>query len=188
VKSTSSQRKAVSRVSCSEGSGKQSDPDWSPDGHEVVFGTTFGAHDPKGLIRIFDLDSQKITTLPGSLGMTDPRWSPDGRFIAANSFDLETLNIFDVGTQRWSALHLKIEMQFPEWSRDSQFIYFHWPWGDDRGIYRIRAKGGEVEKVVDLKDLHIAGGVWTTLDPTDAPLVLRDIGSTHIYTLTLEQK
>ena len=104
------------------------------------------------MIRIFDLDSRQITTLPGSLGMTDPRWSPDGRFIAANSFDLHTLNIFDVGTQRWSALHLKIEMVFPEWSRDSQFIYFHRPWGDDRGIYRIRAKGGEVEKVVDLKN------------------------------------
>jgi hypothetical protein len=31
-------------------------------------------------------------------------------------------------------------------------------------------------------------GVWTTLDPTDAPLVLRDIGSTYIYALSLEQK
>jgi len=29
---------------------------------------------------------------------------------------------------------------------------------------------------------------WTTLDPTDAPLVLRDMGSTYIYALTLEQK
>ena len=42
------------------------------------------------------------------------------------------------------------------------------------------------------------GGGWTTrqveyapalaLDPTDAPLVLRDVGSTYIYALTLEQK
>ena len=56
--------------------------------------------------------------------MTDPRCSPDGRSIAANSFDLHTLNIFDVATQRWSALHPKMEMVFPEWSRDSQFIYF----------------------------------------------------------------
>lgn len=125
-----------------EGSGKQSDPDWSPDGNKVVFGTTFKGHDPKGVIRIFDLDSQKITTLPGSLGMTDPRWSPDGRLIAANSFDLRTMNIFDVATQRWSALDLKSEMAFPEWSRDSQFIYFHRPSGDDRGIYRIRAPRG----------------------------------------------
>jgi len=46
----------------------------------------------------------------------------------------------------------------------------------------------EVEKVVDLKNWHLGGGVWTTLDPTDAPLVLRDIGSTYIYALSLEQK
>ena len=183
-----SAQSGIPRKLLPEGSGKQSDPDWSPDGHKIVFGSSFGGHDPTGLIRIFDLDSKKITVLPESVGMTDPRWSPDGRFIAANSFDLRTLNIFDVRTQRWSALDLKSGMVFPEWSRDSQFIYFHRHSGDDRGIYRIRAKGGEVEKVVDLKDWHMASGVWTTLDPTDAPLVLRDIGSTYIYALTLEQK
>jgi Tol biopolymer transport system component/DNA-binding winged helix-turn-helix (wHTH) protein len=184
-----STQSGIPRKLLPEGSGKQSDPDWSPDGHKVVFGSSFGAHDPKGLISVFDLESQKITILPRSAGMTDPRWSPDGRFIAADSFDLHTLNIFDVGMQRWSALHLKVEMDFPEWSGDSQFLYFQWQWGDDRGIYRIRAKGGEVEKVVDLKNWHLAGwSGWTTLDPTDAPLVLRDTGSTYIYALTLEQK
>jgi Tol biopolymer transport system component/DNA-binding winged helix-turn-helix (wHTH) protein len=172
-----------------KGSGKQSDPDWSPDGHKIVFGSSLFGHDPNGLIRIFDLETKKITVLPGSAGMTDPRWSPDGRSIAANSFDLLTLNIFDVRTQRWSALHLKMEMVFPEWSRDSQFIYFQGRWGDDRGIYRIRAKGGEAEEVVDLKNSRLTGwDWWTTLDPTDSPLLLRDTGSTYIYALTLEQK
>jgi Tol biopolymer transport system component/DNA-binding winged helix-turn-helix (wHTH) protein len=178
----------VPRKLLPEGSGKQSDPDWSPDGHKVVFGSSFGAHDPKGAIHIFDLDSQKIATLPASVGMTDPRWSPDGRSIAANSFDLHTVNILDVGTQRWSALQLKMEMVFPEWSRDSQFIYFLQDWGDDRGVYRIRVKGGDAEEVVDLKNWKMTGWFhqWTGLDPTDAPLSLRDIGSNDIYALTLE--
>jgi Tol biopolymer transport system component/DNA-binding winged helix-turn-helix (wHTH) protein len=168
-----------------QGGGKQSDPDWSPDGHEVVFGSSFGGHDPKGQIRIFDLDSQKITTLPGSVGMTDPRWSPDGRFIAANSSDLGTMNIFDVGTQRWSALPTKIDMTFPEWSRDSRFIYFR----EGLGVSRISVMQGEVKKVVDLKNWHMTGWYhsWAGLDPTDAPLLLRDIGSSDIYALTLDQ-
>jgi Tol biopolymer transport system component len=168
-----------------EGSGNQSDPDWSPDGHKVVFGSSFGGHDAKGLIRIFDLDSQKITTLPGSVGMTDPRWSPDGRFVAANSSDLGTMNIFDVGTQRWSALPTKIDMTFPEWSRDSRFIYFR----EGLGVSRISVMQGKVEKVVDLKNWHMTGWYhsWTGLDPTDAPLLLRDIGSSDIYALTLDQ-
>jgi eukaryotic-like serine/threonine-protein kinase len=122
--------------------------------------------------------------------MTDPRWSPDGLSIAAPSFDLHTLNIFDVRTQRWSALPLGMEMAFQEWSRDSQFMYFRQDWGDDRGIYRIRVQGGEEQKVVDLKNWHTAGriGQWAGLDPTDAPLLLRDIGSIDIYALTLDQK
>jgi len=81
-----------------------------------------------------------------------------------------------------------MEMTFPEWSRNSQFIYFQQRWAKDRGIYRIRAKGGEAEEVVDLKNLPMAWPGWTTLDPTDAPLMLRDIGSTYIYALTLDEK
>ena len=166
----------------------QSDPDWSPDGHKVVFGSSWGGEDPKSVIRIFDLDSRQITILPGSTGMTDPRWSPDGRSIAANSFDLATMNIFDVGTQRWSALPPKFGMINPEWSNDSHFIYFlHSP--DDPGVYRMRVKGGELEKVVDLKNWPIVGpGGWMGLDPTDAPLLIRDISTNNIYALTLEQK
>jgi TolB protein len=91
-----------------EDSGVESDPDWSPDGHKVVFGSSWAGKDPKSVIRIFDLDTRQITILPESEGKTDPRWSPDGRSIEANSFDLATLNIFDVGTQRWSALPPKI--------------------------------------------------------------------------------
>jgi hypothetical protein len=77
----------------------------------------------------------------------------------------------------------------PEWSSDSQFIYFRRPWGDP-GVFRISVKGGAPEKIVDLKDWHDAGwwGKYMGLDPTDAPLLLRDIGSDDIYALTLDQK
>jgi len=40
-----------------------------------------------------------------------------------------------------------------------------------------------------MKDWHITGQymVSMTLDPTDAPLVLREVGSNDIYALTLEE-
>jgi Tol biopolymer transport system component len=153
-----------------------------------VFGTSWGGQEPKSVIRIFDLDSQKISTLPGSVGTTDPRWSPDGRFIAANSFDLLTINIFDFGTQRWLALPPKIRMNFPEWSKDSRFIYFIHP-QDDPAVYRMRVKGGDLEKVVDLKNWPVMEdpGGWMGLDPTGTPLLLRDTSSNDIYALTLDQ-
>jgi hypothetical protein len=31
-------------------------------------------------------------------------------------------------------------------------------------------------------------GFWLGLDPTDAPLLLRDVGTPNIYALTLERK
>jgi Tol biopolymer transport system component/DNA-binding winged helix-turn-helix (wHTH) protein len=172
-----------------EGSGVQSDPNWSPDGHKIVFGSSFGGQDPKSVISIFDLDSRQVTVLPGSTGMTDPRWSPDGRSVAANSFDLLTMNIFDFGTQRWLALPPKIPMNFPEWSKDSRFIYFMGG-SDDPSLYRMRVKSGELEKIADLKNWpKVSFGTlgWIGLDPTDAPLLLRDISSNDIYALTLDQ-
>jgi hypothetical protein len=60
----------------------------------------------------------------------------------------------------------------------------------DRGIFRIRIHGGTEEKIADLKDWHDAGwfGDYMGLDPTDAPLLLRDIGSNDVYAFTLDQK
>ena len=80
-------------------------------------------------------------------------------------------------------------MDSPEWSRDGQYIYFRRVMGD-LGIFRISIKGGAAEKIVDLKDWHDASwyGRYMGLDPQDAPLLLRDIGSDDIYALTLDQK
>jgi hypothetical protein len=54
--------------------------------------------------------------------------------------------------------------------------------------YRIKV--GNPERIVDLKDVRTTGyyGLWLVLDPTDAPLLLRDVGTDDIYALTLEQK
>ncbi len=49
--------------------------------------------------------------------------------------------------------------------------------------------GGKEERVVDLTNWHFTGyfGFGMSLDPTDAPLILRDVGSNDIYALSLEQ-
>jgi hypothetical protein len=55
----------------------------------------------------------------------------------------------------------------------------------------MRVKGGELEKIADLKNWpKVAFGTlgWTGLDPTEAALLLRDISTNDIYALTLEQK
>jgi serine/threonine protein kinase/Tol biopolymer transport system component len=165
------------------------DPNWSSDGKKIVFGSgqLSDLWDPKSEIRILDLDSRRVTSIPGSVGLFTARWSPDGRFIAALPFDQRGLKIFDVKTERWSVLLDDGGVGYPEWSRDSKTIYFRRK-GADGGLFRIGVNGGEAERIQDLKDWHSPGWSWMGLDPTDAPLLLRDTGSTDIYALTMEVK
>jgi eukaryotic-like serine/threonine-protein kinase len=160
---------------------------WSPDGHRMVGTST--SPDGKRVLRILNLDTRQATTIPGSDGLFSPRWSPDGRYVAAASWDGNHLKIFDFKTQQWSELPHEGTPDSPEWSADGQYIYFRRVVGD-LGLFRIRIHGGTAEKIADLKDFHDAGwlGRYMGLDPTDAPLLLRDVGSSDIYALTLEQK
>jgi Tol biopolymer transport system component/DNA-binding winged helix-turn-helix (wHTH) protein len=165
--------------------GSEYDPTWSQDGKMMAF---FASRTND--LRIVDLASHQITALPGSAGLFSPRWSPDGRSIVAITADSSALKIFDLATQRWSTL-LKHEesIGFPSWSHDSRYVYFLYP-SDKPGIYRIRATGGDAERIVDLTEFHHTGTVsyWFGLDPTDAPLLLRDAGTEDIYALSLEAK
>jgi Tol biopolymer transport system component len=166
----------------------ESSPTWSADGRKIVFASQ-GGKSSRSAIHILNLEDHQITTLATPVAMTSPRWSPDGRSIAALSWDSLSLSIYDLATQKWSTLAQKGPFTFPEWSRDSQSIWFVRQRGDV-GIYRIRASGGPEEEFVDLKHWHWAGWFqeWMGLDDTDAPLLLRDIGSDDIYALTLSEK
>ena len=57
-------------------------------------------------------------------------------------------------------------------------------------MLRIPITGGDAERIADLKGVHYTGyyGTWFGLDSTDAPLLLRDVGTSDIYALTLEHK
>jgi dipeptidyl aminopeptidase/acylaminoacyl peptidase len=166
--------------------GDQHEPGWSADGRKIVFAGP-GA-EGKGELCILDLPTHHVSPIPGSAGLGSPRWSPDGRLITA--FSVDGLKVLDVAKQRWATLPVSGDMEYNAWSSDSKYIYFLRIDNDDRGVYRIRATGGKEERVADLRDWHFTGffKFWMALDPTDAPLLLRDVGSDEIYALTLEEK
>ena len=162
----------------------QQNPDWSPDGQEIVFGGV--PADDHATIRVLDLNTRQVSTLPGSRGVFAPFWSPDGRYIVAMPSDSLSLVLFDFQTQQWSQL-AKIRSAFMNWSRDGRYVYFlHWL--DNPAVMRVRINDRKVERAWDLTNLPNTGhvGPWLGLDPDDSPLLLKDIGTQDIFALDWE--
>jgi eukaryotic-like serine/threonine-protein kinase len=164
-----------------EDSEEEYDPTWSPDGTRIAFGGP--PADPNTAVRILDVKSHQISTLPDSKGLFSPRWSPDGRNLVAMSFDSRSLALFDFATQKWEQI-AKISMGFPNWSRNGDYVYFLHE-ENQPSVMRVRIRDRKVERVADLKNFRQTGfwSVWLGLAPDDSPLLLRDTGTQEIYAL-----
>jgi serine/threonine protein kinase/Tol biopolymer transport system component len=162
----------------------QADPYWSPDGRALIFGSAYASSSVG--IRILDMNTRALTTLPDSQDLFSPRWSPDGRYIAAVRRDSQNLLLFDRSKQTWSEVMQGRNVAFPNWSRDSNSIYFL-SWPENPGVFRMRLRNSSVERVLDLKDFEPTGywDDWLGLDPHDAPLLLRDTGLQDVYAFTI---
>ena len=164
-----------------EDAGEEFDPTWSPDGTRIAFG---GAPaDPNTTIRVLDVGTHQVSTLPGSKGFFSPRWSPDGRYLVGMPSDSRSLMLFDFASQKWEEI-AKISLGFPNWSKTGDYVYFLHE-EDQPSVMRVRVRDRKLERAADLKNFRQAGyyGVWLSLAPDDSPLLLRDTGTQEIYAL-----
>lgn len=167
----------------------ETDPSWSPDGKRIVYSTcpVLGASSQSDL-RILDLASGKTTLVPESKGLLVPHWSPDGKSISAMTLDAMSMKVLDIESGKWSSLDTG-SVAFPEWSHDGRFIYYL-RWKGDAALARIHPGDASPEILADLRKEHFTGYFtsWMSLDSSDAPLLLRDVGSEEIYALALEER
>ncbi|SEC00040.1 winged helix-turn-helix domain-containing protein [Terriglobus roseus] len=123
------------------------DPTWSPDGQQIVLGQTpdlMGKDAAPRTIQIFDLRTNKLTTLDGSSGLFSPRWSPDGHHIAAMSLDQRELRLYDVATRQWRVLATRAAAD-PVWSPDSRSLYADAFTEPGQPVYRVNVADGHME-------------------------------------------
>jgi serine/threonine protein kinase/Tol biopolymer transport system component len=162
------------------------DADWSVDGTKIVFGN--GPANPDSSVRLLDVNTHQLSTLPDSKGLYSPRWSPDGRYIAAMNFDSRILMLFDFQNQKWQEL-ARVTMGFPNWSKNSDYVYFLHE-EDHPSVMRVHISDHKVESVADLKHFRQAGywSVWLGMAPDDSPLLLRDTGTQEVYALDWHTK
>jgi Tol biopolymer transport system component len=163
----------------------QGNPNWSPDGKQVVF----DGHDSDAtpVIRILDLTTHQVSTLPGSQGMFSPHWSPNGQIIVASSVDLKIQFLFDFKTQKWTEI-ARGAMGWQAFSKDGSYIYFLGTSGRS-AVLRIRVSDHKTEAVVDLKNFNHTGhyGSSLSLARDDSPVLLRDAGTQDVYALDWEE-
>ncbi|HEY1470994.1 MAG TPA: protein kinase [Candidatus Acidoferrum sp.] len=161
----------------------QADPNWSPGGDKIVFASN--GLDAESTVRILDLASHQVVTLPGSHGIFSPRWSPNGRYIVGLTSDQAKVVLFDFQTQKWTEL-AKGGVGWPSWSKDGEYVYVLAT--GERAVLKIRASTGQVERVADLKSFRATGewGWLLALAPDDSLLLLREAGTQDVYALDWE--
>jgi len=173
---------ATSLISSTQG---DNGPDYSPDGHKIVFASNrsggFG-------IWVCDSDGANPTQLidRGPYLTGTPRWSPDGRWIAFDSRSNDAgrdsnADIYVVSAEGGQPRRLTSEPAedvAPSWSRDGKWIYFGSTRGGAMQIWKVPAEGGEATQVtkeggfegfesMDGKQLYyakgrLAPGIWQT--------------------------
>jgi Tol biopolymer transport system component/DNA-binding winged helix-turn-helix (wHTH) protein len=183
-------------VSADGGTSKQAIPgelnegeaSWSPDGNSLAFGPLWWL-EGSAAIRVLDLKTGQITTLPDSEGLFSARWSPDGRQLVALRADAtQTLMLFDFEGRKWE--ELAKSAAYPNWSRDGSCIYFEDPYTNEPALYRVLISDRKVEELATLDPRILSWaivGKWMGLAPDDSPLVLRDTSVEEIYALDLER-
>jgi eukaryotic-like serine/threonine-protein kinase len=165
-------------------------PNWTPDGKSIVIQKSQSKNSSNNQtdVEVLDIQTGKVSVLPGSENLITLALSPDGRFLAATASDRLRLMLFDFANQKWVEL-AKTDVGAMNWTRDGKYLYFDSGSGLDPAISRLRIADRKLERVAGLKDFRrviFAFYPWSGLTPDGAPLLLRDVGTQEVYALDFD--
>jgi serine/threonine protein kinase len=167
----------------------EGDPAFSPDGTRIVFSTGEPGKQQQSEIRIMEVATKRVTTVPGSSSLFSPRWSPDGRYLAALNFEeiSKTMRIFDFQTGKWSDWASDPTfIGYPAWTSDSRYVEY----STDTEVRRIKVGEPKPEVLFSIKQLHQYStpefGAWTDNAADNSRMFLRDVSTQNLYTLDVD--
>jgi eukaryotic-like serine/threonine-protein kinase len=166
----------------------EGDPTWSADGTRVAFSHGLPAGQKESDIRILDLNTHQVTTIPGSNGMFSPRWSPDGHYLAALNLEnvSKKLLLYDFQSGKWSEWITEPDaVGFPAWSSDSHSLDY---WSANK-IKRIKLGNSRPEDLFTFNTSRVyftpEFGPWNDSAPDGSRIFLHDISTQDIYALDI---
>jgi len=168
----------------------QIDANWSADGTKLMFG--YVVRDTQDLsIRVLDLKTHAVSTIPGSQGLFSPRWSPNGRYIAALTPDFTKVMLFDFHTGKWSTWLTEAAgaVSYPVWSADSKYLYFDDLVTEQESIRRVKVGQSHTERVFVLHGIERYPGpfgLWSGRTPDGSWMFVRDRSTQEVYSLKID--
>ena len=172
------------------GNSAEVDPTWAPNGAQLAFGTCiYGASNPQGSeIKILNMRSRQVSTIPGSNGRCNPRWSPDGRYLLAldfTGFASTKILLFDFVTHKWSDWVIDPEgVNYPAWTPDSRYVEYV-----NSACRRVKLGDTHPEALFSLKGLKpylTEFGSWSDNAPDNSRLFVRDASTPEIYAIDVD--
>jgi eukaryotic-like serine/threonine-protein kinase len=162
-------------------------PSWSPDGKSIYFNDYPIAGHLR--IRILDLETRKVSTMPGTDGYYAPLWSPDGQYLAGIQNPPKSMAIYSVKTKQWKQLKVFHDWGFFVWAPDSRSIYMIQGPGEAAadeqiGIYRLTVPDGKWELFTKFNGLNpFLSGIqdFVSITPEGDIAVPSDTSVTQIY-------
>jgi len=164
-------------------------PSWKKGGSSILFAESPTTPE-EGQVKVLDIKTGQVSTIPGSKGLPLPMVSPDGHYVSSGTADGKTLKLYDFTKQAWQELVPRDGVGLTEWSSDSRYLYFDNGLTASPALYRMRIADHKVEQVASLKNFRrfVWGNLpWLGLTPKGDPLVMRDIGSQEVYALDFEE-
>jgi dipeptidyl aminopeptidase/acylaminoacyl peptidase len=148
--------------------GDQGVPTWSSDGNSLVFGQrrADAGFEGAGIYQL-NLATRRTSRIDAPVGMWSPRMSPDGRYLAAVSWDNQSLYLRDNRRGAWRKCATTDLIEEPAWPLDSSFIQFlERSKSGYYGLYRVSPECEQARPVADISAYGFAGGdSWIGITP-----------------------